>query len=859
MQWLAEFWRRLLFLFRRQQFDSDLEEEMRFHLEMQAAESGLMAARKKFGNAALLQEESREAWGWAGVETWAADLKYAARALRKNLAFTTVAVLTVALGIGASTAVFSVVNAVLLRPLPFRAPDRLMMVWETREKLGEFDAVVSYPNFNGWREQSRSFQRMAAFIGDGVRTSVGGEPVIVNGSRVSHDFFMVLGVQPMLGRTFMPDEENASAKTVTVLSYAFWQRLGGDRNLVGKKVQFDREVFTVVGIMPRGFAFPADAEMWFPILINDPRNIEIGHSFRVIARLKDGATPAVAQREMQTIAARLKRAYPQDKEGIGANVVPLLEQTVGEARRALLVLMGAVGCVLLIAGANVANLLLVRTTSRRRELALRLSLGAGRWRIARCLLSESVLLALGGGALGVAAAYWLVRAFVALDPIHLPRIQEVSINGSVLLYALAAAIATGLLFGLAPALGASRPNLGNWLKEGPGASGVNEFRKNRARSLLASAQIALAVTLLIGAGLLLRSFVMRLSVPLGFQPEGVLAVDLPNYVAPHVDDLLERLRALPGVKAVGAATAFPQNAAGSSCSSCLEIKGQPRRDGKDGETGIMVATPGFLRAAGMIMQRGRFLTAADGKDAPPVAVINQALARRDFPDEDPIGRSVRRGTSGWATVIGVAGNTKGFGVAGDQMPEVYFANGQTRWGNGVEVLVRTAVPPLSLASAVRKEMRSWNKRMIIGEVNTLDHMLAESVAVPRFYLLLVVAFAVMALLVSAVGLYGTVNYSVARRTHEIGIRMALGAQRGDVLGMIFGQGLGLIAFGLALGLAGAWVSTRLLQTLLFGVQPDDATAFICGSAVLVVAVLLACYIPARRATRVDPLVALRHE
>jgi predicted permease len=859
MAYLGELWRRLLFLFRQRQFDRDLEEEMRFHLDMQAADSGPMAARRKFGNVALLQEDSRSAWGWTAVEAWAADLRFAARGFRKNPGFAAVAVLTMALGIGASAAVFSVVHAVLLRPLPFRASDRLAMIWETRETRGEDRELVSYENFRDWKERSSSFQEMAAFEGDGVRMNVGDEPVIVTGSRVSGGFFSALGVQPMLGRTFVPEEERTSALSPIVLSYSLWQRLGGDRKLVGKRAQFDREVFTVVGVMPGGFAFPDASEFWRPWAADDPQNEYCGHCLRVIGRLKDGVGAAQAQREMQTIAARRRQAHPQDNAGIGANVVPLLEQTVGDARSALLVLMGAVGCVLLIACANVANLLLVRATGRRRELALRLSLGASRWRIARCLLSESVLLALAGGALGALAAFWLVRAFVALDPIHLPRIQEVGIDGAVLLYAVGAALATGVLFGLAPALGASRIRLNNWLKEGPGAPGVNEFAKNRGRSLLAAAQIALAVTLLIGSGLLLRSFVMRVSVPLGFRPEGTLGVELPYNVNQHIDDLLERLRALPGVKAAGAATAFPQDPAGSYCGGCLEIEGMAKREGKQYDTGYMVATADFFPAAGMTLRRGRFFTAADGNEAPKVAVINQALARRDFPNEDAIGRRVRWGSKEWATVIGVAENVKGFGVAGDPMPAVYFAKGQANWGNGVQVLVRTAVPPLSLAGAVRREMRTWNKRMIIVKFDTLDNMLSESVAAPRFYLLLVSGFAVLALLVSAVGVYGTVNYSVARRTHEIGIRMALGAQRGDVLAMVLKQGVWLTVVGVALGLAGAWASTRALETLLFGVRPTDGEAFVFGSGVLVLAVLLACYIPARRATKVDPSEALRNE
>jgi predicted permease len=851
----GELWRKLLFLFRQRQLESDLEEEMRFHLEMKAHETGAAQAQRAFGNRTLLREDCRDAFGWTTLEAWAADLKYSLRTLRRSPGFAIVAVLTMMLGIGAVTAVFSVVHGVLLRPLPFRQPDRLAMVWENWEHYHH--ANVSLRNFREWKDQSRSFEQVAAFIGDGVRMFRGDEPVMIDGSRVSRNFFTTLGVQPMLGRGFVPEETRAKPLPVTVLSYGLWQRLGGDRNLIGKPVRFDREVYTVVGIMPRGFAFPNTAELWFPM--SDETGAGDGeHSYRVIVRLKPGVTVAHARSEMNVLVARQHDANPKYNPAIGADVVPLLEQTVGDARRALLVLMGAVACVLLIACTNVANLLLVRVSGRRRELALRLSLGAGRWRIARCLLAESLLLALAGGALGVAAAYGLVRAFVALDPIHLPRIQEVAIDSTVLLGAVAATMLTGILFGLAPALRASQPELGNWLKEGPGAHGAGEFGKNRGRNLLASAQMALAVTLLIGAGLLLRSFVMRVSVPLGFHPEGVLGADLPNYVNRNIDDLLVRLRALPGVVAAGAATAFPQDPAGSSCGGCLHIEGRPDEPNKPHDTGIMVATVDYFRAVGMTLQRGRLFTSADGAQAPRVAVINEALARRDFREQDPIGRRVSW-SSDWATVVGVAGNVKGFGVAGDPMPTIYFAKGQASWNNGVEVLVRTAVPPLSMAGAIRKEMRAWNKRMIIGPFDTLDNMLAESVTVPRFYMLLIVVFAALALAVSAIGVYGTVNYSVARRTHEIGIRMALGAERGAILAMILRQGLRLAAIGLALGLAGAWVSTRLLETLLFGVKPTDAVAFACGSGVLIFAVLLACYVPARRASKVDPLEALRHE
>ncbi len=854
MEWLGELWRRLMFPLRRRQFERDLEEEMQFHLEMKAREIGPAAARKQFGNTTLLFEDSREAWGWAAAERSLDDLRYAARVLRKNPGFTTVAVLTLALGIGATTAVFSVVHAVLMRPLPFREPDRLMMVWQTQATWGD-QVRVSLQNFREWERQSQAFERIAAFSGGSVRTTVNEEPVWILGSRVTGGFFHVLGVQPVLGRVFVPEEERPGAPPTTVLSYGLWQRLGGGRNLIGKTVRFDRELLTVVGVMPRGFSFPDESELWFPL---PDSQASTDHDHRVIGRLKAGASLTQTQSEMKTIAARLRQEHPANNLGIGTNVVPLMEQTVGEARRALLVLMGAVACVLLIACANVANLLLVRATGRRREIALRLALGASRWRIVRCLLTESVLLALAGGALGVAAAYCLVRAFVALDPIHLPRIQEVAVDGSVLLYALAAALATGIVFGLAPALRASTAAIGNRLREGPGVPGAGEFGKDRGRSALAVAQIAVAVVLLVGAGLLVRSFVMRVSVPLGFEPEGVLGVELPPYAHRRVDELLERLRSVPGVSAVGAATAFPQDPAVTSCGGCLEIEGQPKRTGKQYVTGHMVATPEYLRAAGMTIRQGRFFARADGAYAPKVAVINETLARRDFQRQNPLGRRVRWGGD-WSTIIGVVANVKGFGVAGDPMPTIYFPHQQTSWNNGVQVLIRTSVPPLSLARAVRAEIRSWNQRIVIDKLDTVDNMLASQVAVPRFYLMLVAGFALLALTVSAVGLYGTINYSVARRTHEIGIRMALGAKRGDVLAMILGQGIALTAAGAAIGLAGAWASTRVLETLLFGIRPNDGVAFACGSGVLILTVLSASLIPARRATRVDPLEALRCE
>ncbi len=852
MEWTGEFWRKLLFAFRRRQFDRDLEEEMRFHVDMKAAVVGTQEARRRFGNSALLAEDSRAAWGWTRLEAWLADLKYALRALWKNPTFAAVAIITLALGIGTGTAVFSVVHAVVMRPLPFRDPDRIAALWVVWQRPGlqrEDHVVVSYPVFRQWKEQSQSFAHMAAWDGHSAQIMSGGEPVELAGADVSGGFFEALGTQPMLGRVFVPDEERRSGPKVTILSYGLWQRLGGDPGVIGKTAQFDRESYTVVGVMPKGFAYPANfSELWFPFWVDDPRN-DGAYYLKTIARLKPGVSLSQARSEMETITARFKESV---------NVVPLEQDILGETRGTLLVLLGAAVCVLLIACANVASLLLVRAAGRRRELALRLSLGAGRWRVVRCLLVESTFLTLIGGALGIPAAWVLVRAFIAFDPVHLPRVQEVAFNTPVLLYAIGAAILTGILFGSAPALRASRAGLVNWLKQGPGVPGAGEFGRNRGRSLLAVAQIALSMMLLVGAGLLMRSFLARVRVPLGFRPDGAIGVDLPWSANRRINELLDRLRALPGVTAAGASTTFPQNAPPFTV-CCFDIEAREPADRRQqGDTGLVIATSGYFEAAGMALRRGRFFTPADGPDAPKVAVINESMARRDFGGEDPIGRHVRW-QGNWVAVVGVARNVKGFSVASDPQPVIYFPYRQDAWRNPVTVLVRTELPPAGLRAAARKEIRAWNAHVLVSKLDTVEHMMSNSVATPRFYLLLVAGFAILALLVSAVGVYGTINYSVARRTHEIGIRMALGAARADVLAAIFTQGLQLTAAGLVLGLGGAWISTRALRALLFGVEPTDGVAFVCGSGVLAFTVLVACYLPARRATKVDPLEALRHE
>src|ERR1022692_1701809 len=853
MKWFHQLQRSVTSFFRRERLEGELEEEMSFHLEMQAEEDqergippdeASYRARRQFGNATLLRQDSREVWGWAPVERLWSDLRYAVRTLRKSGGFAAVAVLTLALGIGANTAVFSVVNAVVFRPLPFQDPGRLAMLWERREKKGEDRVVVSPYNFYGWKDRSQSFGHMAAIAGGSSTISLGGEPTTIPGNRVTSDFFDTLGVQPLLGRLFLAEEQLHSGK-VAILGYRLWQQLGGSRDLVGKTAQLNREAYLIVGIMPPSFTFPNDSQVWYPLPESAVRARE-DHELRVIGKLKPGAELQQARSELDTIAAGLRQAQPQFNPVTGVTIVSLQEQIVGDSRQALVVLLGAVGCVLLIACANVANLLLTRASGRKREIALRLALGASRWRVVRSLLVESVLLAMAGGLLGVAWAQWGVHLFVAVDPLKLPRIHEIAVDSGMLLFTLVVAVSTGVLFGLAPALRVSRPDLNETLKDGSerqvSGGGVGQ---NRLRSVLAVAQIALAIVLLTGAGLLLRSFIRRISVPLGFRPEGVLSVELPWSARKQIDPVLERIRALPGVRSAGAATALPNQP--PETNGGFNIQGAPR-EGEELIAGKMLATPNYFRTAGMTLQRGRLTAEGDGPDAPKVAVVNETLVRKYFHGENPIGRNVQS-TDGklWRTVVGVVSDVKGFGVDGDPIPTVYLPYRQEDWNNGVHVIVRTVVPPAALASAIRKEIRAIGKGWIV-EIDTIEGLLAESVAVPRFYLVLVGALAALAMVLAAIGIYGVIGYAVAQRTHEIGVRMALGADRGDVLFMVIREGLAIVLAGVAVGLAGAWMSTRALENLLFQVHAGDAGSFAGACLLLVAAALLACYLPARSAT-----------
>ena len=850
MEWIERLRRRIRVLARRDEFESDLEEEMRFHLGLQAEEAG-PAARRQFGNLALLREESREVWTWPPLEQLGQDLRYAFRTLRKAPGFAAAAVLTMALGIGANTAVFSVVNAVVFRALPFRDPDRLAMVWEKWAKRGEDRLFIAGGVFLEWRRQSRSLEAVAAIRGGNAVVTMDGEPTEIPAAQVTGDFFDVLGVKPALGRLFQPKELQEENRVV-ILGYGQWQRLGGSPDMVGKTVEIWRQPHLVVGVAPRGFAFPDESQSWVPLPERGMEGEFNNHDYRVIGRLKPGVALASAQAELETVTARLRQAQPNLDVVTGVTLVPLEEEIVGGSRRALVVLFGAVTCVLLIACANVANLMLARARRWQPEIALRLALGASRWRVVRSLLTLGVLVSLAGGAVGVAWAVWGVKLFVAFDPLKLPRVQEIAVDRSVLLFTFAVAVATGVLFGLVPALRVSRPDLNQSLKEGAERQAVLGVAHGRGRDALAVTQVALAVVLLIGAGLLVRSFVKRVSVLLGFRPERVLTIELPWNTNKRVDEVLERIRALPGVQSAGAGTAFPQDAAQTS--GGFSIEGDDRREMR---AGLILVTPDYFHAAGMSLKRGRLFTTADGAEAHKVVVVNEALVRRYFAGRDPMGRNVRT-TDGQVLreVVGIVTDVKGFGVDGDPEPAVYVPYRQQDWGNPVFAIVRTVVPPASLAGAVRREIRAIYQRSVI-KIDTAENLLAQSVAAPRFYTVLLGAFAALAMALAVVGIYGVVNCLVVERTHEIGLRMALGASRRDVLYTVLGRGLVLILAGTGIGLAGSWAATRMLEGLLFQVRARDGGSFVAGCVASVAAGLLACYLPARRATRIEPMAALR--
>jgi len=813
------------------------------------------------------------------MESLLKDVRYGIRSLLKRPGFAAIAVITLALGIGANTAIFSVINAVLLRPLPFHNADELVTLWERSPKQGYEQNPPAAGNYVDWREQNRVFAQMAIYAPSRrFNLSLGDQPERIYGAAVSSSLFELLGVRPVLGRNFSTDEEQPGTDQVAVISHNLWHRnFAADPNLVGRPITLDGRSFTIVGVMPEGFQFPGGsgtvlriftpeaAEVWVPLALDaDTLSQRSAHSLNVIGRLKPGISFAQATAEMDAIQQRIEQTYPTFFVGSHVKLVPLAEQIIGTARRPLLVLWGAVAFVLLISCANVANLLLSRSSARKKEFALRAALGAGRLRIIRQLLTESLLLAFVGAIAGTLLAAWGVHVLSSIVPPDFPRRGEIAIDGWVLGFTLLISVLTGIIFGLAPAIQSTKLDLIDALK----ASGRNSASSHRhsLRSLLVMSEMALALILLIGAALMIQSFLRLRHVSPGFTPDNVLTmeVSLPRDNYPRerrsafFQQLIERAQSVPGAQIVAAAKHLPLS--GDNMNFAFDVEGRPFPPGKSPGADCRFVTPEYFKALRISLIKGRVFSESDGPQAPPVLLINKTMADRYFPHEDPIGKRLELGINNFAgQIVGIVGDVKHVGLDAEVNNEVYGLYSQAPFFTDMTLLVRTPGDPMSIAGGIRNEVATLDKQASIGKVRTMDTITAESVAQPRFRTLLLGLFGISALLLAAIGIYGVMSYAVTQRTQEIGIRMALGAQVGDVRKLVIGNGMTLALIGVAIGLAGAYGLTRLMASLLFGISATDVTTFAAISAVLVAVALIACYIPARRATKVDPLVALRCE
>jgi putative ABC transport system permease protein len=807
------------------------------------------------------------------------DLRYGVRMLLKNPGFTVIAVMALALGIGVNTAIFSVVNAVLLRPLPFDNPDQIVTAWGRNPDGGKLRANVSYPDFADWQAQTQSFQQLAAYNTSGTLLRNDGEEAeALSGTVASADLLPLLNVQPILGRNFTREEDRTDSAPVILLGYDVWRRrFNADPSIVGKQIRLSSRSATVLGVLPPGFKFPIDTsrtEFLQPLAPNIGENVKRRSSYflKVVGRLKSGVTVKQAEVEMQAIGARLEQQFPDEGFRLGWAIVPMHEDLVGNVRSSLLVLLGAVGFVLLIACANVANLLLARAASRHKEIAIRRALGAGRLRVLRQLLTESLLLSIMGGTLGLLLAMWGVDLLVAQSPLDIPRLREIGLDARVLSFTLAISALTGIIFGLAPALHSSKVDLNDALKEG-GRGSTEGNARNRVRSLLVISEIALSLVLLVGAGLLIKSFMRLRAVDPGFDASHVLVTPLSPSKAKYAEieqqrnflrEVLGRLEAVPGVEA--AALVSPLPLSGNASSKTFTYEGQAVTAKNLLTSNFREISPNYFRARSIPLLKGRAFHESDTKDTPLGVVVNETFVRRFFPHADPLGKRILIGADPTenanpplSEIIGVVGDVHHGGLDMEAGPEYYVSYQQDRLRN-LELVVRTKTDnPLTLSTTIRSAIKQVDQEQYIPAIETMDQLLAESVARRRFNMMLLGLFAALALLLAAVGIYGVMSYSVTQRTHEIGIRLALGAQTGDVLRMVVRQGMTLAFVGVGIGLAAAFIVTRIMSSLLFGVSPTDALTFGVVAMLLLGIALLACLIPARRATRVDPMVALRYE
>ncbi|HET6978359.1 MAG TPA: ABC transporter permease [Pyrinomonadaceae bacterium] len=803
------------------------------------------------------------------------DIRYALRLLLKRPGFTVVVVLTLALGIGANTTIFSAIDAVLLNPLPYKDPDRLMVVWETNKQLGPemWDRnEVTVGNFLDWRSRNHVFDQLGSLFYTDMILTGAGDPERIKSCVVTTNFFQVIGVQPLLGRSFLAEEEKPGSPFTAIVSHDLWQRLSGSDRELNRKLTLNGHQVEVVGVMPPGFElqFPTSmrVEMWVPMIIDSGEPDRSMNFLYTLGRLKPGVSREQAQTEMNLISSQLQQQYPQTNADRSARVVPLHKQVVGKVESYLYMLFAAVGFVLLISCANVAGLLLARVTARHREVAIRIAVGASRWRLVRQLLTESVILSVLSGLLGLLFAYAGIKLLVSLTPTEVPRLREIGLHVPVFLWTLAISLITGVLFGLAPAIQASNPDVNKALKENSGRN-PGSFRGSGLRNLLVVSEVAIALLLLVGAGLMTKSFLRLQQVNPGFETTNRVSMNLAlptqkyrrQQVNAFYDQLIERVGNLPGVKAVGGIDPLPLS--NNNLTTTFLVEGAPIVALADRpDVGERVVTPGYFQTMGIPILKGRSFTAHDHDNTPNVILVNEALANRYWPNQDAVGKRLGFAEDPskqvWREIVGVVGNVRHKALETEAIPEVYFPYQQSP-SNFMSLVVHTESDPASLVPAIRSVVLSVDKDQPVSDVMTMEQRLAKSVASSRFVMMLLSTFSMLALGLAAVGIYGVMAYLVTERTQEIGVRMALGAQKRDVLGLVVRKGMTLTTVGALIGLGASLALTRLMRSLLFQVTPPDWVTFATASLVLLVVALLACYIPARRATKLDPLIALRYE
>ncbi len=883
MRWVEKLRLRVRSLFRRGRVERELDGELRFHLDEQiaenlaagmSAEEARCAARRAVGGVEQIKEECRDARRVNVMDDLWRDVRYTARVLKKSPSFTAAAVLTLALSIGANTAIFSAVHAVLLEPLPFHQPDRLVMVWEDTSLLGSPLDTAAPANFMDWKKRNRVFEDMAALKGDLMNLTGDGPAEEVEVKEATANLFPLLGLRPVAGRTFLPEEDRAGARRVVLLSQGLWvRRYNASPEIIGQQVRLNAESHTVVGVLPSAFDFPDRVDVWIPLALRSQVwQQRDSHVLQVVGRLREGVTLERARTDMAAIAKQLEGEYPETNTRIGTAVVPLHDQFVGRLRLGLIVLMAAVGGVLLIACANLANLMLVRSTARQREMAVRVALGAGQGRIVRQVLTESILLSLLGGTAGVVLAAWTFAFLRKLVPLTIAANTTIHLNAPVLLFATAVAAGAGILFGTAPTLEVLAVAIAETLKQG--GRGSAGGRGNRVCSALVVAQVSVSVILLIGTGLMLQTLWRLNRVDPGFRADHVLCLrtSLTDAKYRQLKDRVEfyqrvlaGVTAVPGVVSAGYTTYLPLTNRGGASEFIME--GKPQRTGERDDANHRVVTPDYLRTIGVPLMAGRFLAESDGPDAPPVALVNRTMARQYWPGENPLGKRFKlddgTATAPWITIVGVVGDVRQVGLDAVARAEMYFSYQQPAVSFGYftprDLTVRVAGDPLNLAPAVRHVITGVDRDQPISHVQAMGQLLDSEVASRRVQAQLLGVFAALALILASVGIYGVLAYVVEQRTSEIGLRMALGARGTDVLRAVMGQGARLIASGIVLGMAGAWALTRLMGGLLYGVRTTDGATFAEAVALLLVVGLSACYLPARRAARVDPMVALRYE